>query len=44
MLGHKDITITLKVYNSPEKSLKGEDEQLAAAVKEMLKEADAQKK
>lgn len=34
-----DIT----VYNTPEKSLKGEDEQLEAAVKEMLKEADAAK-
>lgn len=34
-----DIT----VYNTPEKSLNGEDEQLEAAVKEMLKEADAVK-
>lgn len=34
----------IKVYNTPEKYLKGEDEQLEAAVKEMLKEADAAKK
>lgn len=34
----------IKVYNSPEKSLEGTDEQLEAAVKEMLKEADANKK
>ena len=33
----------IKVYNSPEKSLQGIDEQLEAAVKEMLKEADAAK-
>ena len=41
---NKQLEPDIKVYNSPEKSLKGEDEQLAAAVKEMLKEADAQKK
>ena len=34
----------IEVYNSPEKSLKGEDEQLEAAVREMLKEADQNKK
>ena len=33
----------IKIYNSPEKSLQGIDEQLEAAVKEMLKEADAYK-
>ena len=41
---NKQLEPDIKVYNSPEKSLKGEDKQLAAAVKEMLKEADAQKK
>lgn len=41
---NKQLEPDIKVYNSPEKSLKGEDEQLAAAVKEMLKEADSQKK
>jgi len=34
----------IEVYNAPEKSLKGEDQQLEAAVKEMLKEADMNKK
>lgn len=34
----------IEVYNTPEKFLQGEDEQLEAAVKEMLKEADAVKK
>lgn len=37
---HPDI----EVYNKPEDSLKGIDEQLATAVKEMLKVADANKK
>ena len=37
---HPDI----EVYNKPEDSLKGIDEQLATAVKEMLKAADANKK
>ena len=34
----------IEVYNKPEDSLKGIDEQLATAVKEMLKAADANKK
>ena len=34
----------IEVYNKPEDSLKGIDEQLATAVKEMLKVADANKK
>lgn len=34
----------IEIYNTPEKFLQGEDEQLEAAVKEMLKEADAVKK
>jgi hypothetical protein len=34
----------IEVYNKPEDSLKGIDTQLATAVKEMLKVADALKK
>ena len=34
----------IEVYNKPEDSLKGIDEQLATAVKEMLKVADENKK
>ena len=34
----------IEVYNKPEDSLKSIDEQLATAVKEMLKAADANKK
>ena len=40
---NQELQPDIEVYNSPEKQLKGEDEQLEAAVKEMLKEADARK-
>lgn len=41
---NRELQPDIKVYNTPEKSLKGEDEQLEAAVKEMLREADLNKK
>lgn len=41
---NNELQPDIKVYNTPEKSLKGEDEQLEAAVKEMLREADLNKK
>ena len=41
---NRELQPDIKVYNTPEKSLKGEDEQLEAAVKEMLREADLKKK
>lgn len=41
---NRELQPDIKVYNTPEKSLKGEDEQLEAAVKEMLREADLSKK
>ena len=40
---NRQLEPDIEVYNSPEKSLAGIDEQLEAAVKEMLKEADAAK-
>ena len=40
---NQELQPDIEVYNSPGKQLKGEDEQLEAAVKEMLKEADARK-
>lgn len=41
---NRELQPDIKVYNTPEKSLKGKDEQLEAAVKEMLREADLNKK
>ena len=41
---NRELKPDIEVYNSPEKSQKGEDEQLEAAVREMLKEADRSKK
>ena len=41
---NRQLEPDIKVYNTPEKSLQGIDEQLEAAVKEMLKEADADKR
>ena len=43
-LENQELKPDIEVYNTPEKSLNGEDQQLEAAVKEMLKEADARKK
>ena len=40
---NRQLEPDIKVYNTPEKSLQGIDEQLEAAVKEMLKEADKRK-
>lgn len=36
-LENKELQPDIEVYNSPEEVLKGEDRQLEAAVKEMLK-------
>ena len=41
---NNQLSPDIEVYNKPEDSLKGIDEQLATAVKEMLKAADANKK
>lgn len=42
-LENQELKPDIEVYNDPQKSLNGEDQQLEAAVKEMLKEADARK-
>ena len=42
-LENKQLEPDVKIANSPEKIIKGEDEQLETAVKELLKEIDAKK-
>ncbi len=42
-LENKQLEPDVKIANSPEKIIKGEDEQLEVAVKELLKEIDAKK-
>ena len=42
-LENKQLEPDVKVANSPEKIIKGEDEQLETAVKELLKEIDSKK-
>lgn len=39
-LENKELQPDIEVYNSPEEMLRGEDRQLEAAVKEMLKTID----
>ena len=40
---NKQLEPDVKIANSPEKIIKGEDEQLETAVKELLKEIDSKK-
>ena len=42
-LENKQLEPDVKIANSPEKIIKGEDEQLETAVKELLKEIDSKK-
>ena len=42
-LENKQLEPDVKIANSPEKIIKGEDEQLKTAVKELLKEIDSKK-